>query len=82
MTLSTDAQTAAPATGSVLDRLITPAELGSRLGVTERTLAEWRSRGTGPAYIRTGGRFPRYLPEDVDAWLLGQRRSSTAEERA
>lgn len=66
---------------SVLDRLITPANLAASLGVTERTLGSWRERGTGPKFIRTGGRSPRYLPEDVDAWLLSQRRTSTAEER-
>lgn len=73
---------AVPAPVSLLDQLITPAELASRLGVTERTLAEWRYKGTGPAFIRTGGRFPHYLPADVDEWLLSQRRTSTAEEGA
>lgn len=66
---------------SLLDRLLTPADLAERLGITERTLARWRETGSGPPFIRTGGRFPRYSPDDVDEWLLSQRRTSTAEER-
>ncbi|MDO5535515.1 MAG: helix-turn-helix domain-containing protein [Propionibacteriaceae bacterium] len=66
---------------SLLDRLLTPADLAARLGVSERTLARWRETGSGPTFIRTGGRSPRYSPDDVDEWLLNQRRTSTAEER-
>lgn len=65
----------------VLDSLLTPEQLAHRLGLTPRTLASWRERSTGPAYIRIGGRYPRYRPEDVDEWLLSQRHQGTAEER-
>ncbi|MFE7194975.1 helix-turn-helix transcriptional regulator [Microbacterium oxydans] len=65
----------------VLDSLLSPAALARRLGVTERTLAEWRvgPPATGPAYVRIG-RGVRYRPEAVDAWLLTQEHSSTHEE--
>jgi hypothetical protein len=63
----------------LLDSLITPETLAERLGVTTRCLAEWRVRGHGPKYIRAG-RSPRYRPEAVDAWLLGQEHQGTAEE--
>ena len=63
-----------------LDSLITPETLAERLGVKISTLAEWRLTGAGPDFIRIG-KTSRYLPEDVDAWLVSQRRSSTAEER-
>lgn len=66
----------------LVGQLITAADLAEALGVTERTLASWRERGTGPVYVRTGGRAPRYLPADVDAWLLEQRFTSTSEERS
>lgn len=65
---------------SVLATLITPAALAEALGTTERTLSEWRIRGTGPAFIRAGGRAVRYRPESVDEWLMAQERHSTAEE--
>lgn len=65
----------------MLDSLITPKTLAHRLGVTERTLSEWRIRGTGPKYIRIG-RSPRYRPEMVDEWLLDQERTTTSDERS
>lgn len=68
----------APAT-SVLASLITPTALAEALGTTERTLSEWRIRGTGPAFIRLG-RSVRYRPDVVDSWLLEQEHLSTAEE--
>ncbi len=63
----------------VLDGLLTPAMLAERLGLTERTLSEKRITGTGPAFIRLGTHV-RYRPEVVDAWLLSQEHTSTAEE--
>lgn len=65
----------------ILDGLLTPETLAKRLGVTERTLAEWRVSppSTGPAYLRVG-RGIRYRPEMVDSWLLSQEHASTHEE--
>lgn len=77
ITMSTFALDSRP--GSVLGSLISPLELARDLGTTERTLSEWRIRGTGPAFIRVG-RSVRYRPEAVDAWLLAQEHSSTSEE--
>ena len=37
-----------------MTKLITGAELAERFGVPERTLADWRSRRIGPAYVRLG----------------------------
>lgn len=64
----------------VLDALLTPAMLAERLGMTERTLSEWRITGRGPAFIRIG-KTVRYRPSVVDSWLLSQERRSTSEER-
>ncbi len=47
-----------------LDDLLTPGEVSKRYGVPEKTLADWRSRGIGPAYLRLG-RHCRYRLEDV-----------------
>lgn len=70
-----------PSSTTLLDSLITPETLSDRLGVRLTTLAEWRIKGRGPAFLRVG-RSPRYRPESVDSWLLSQERSSTAEEMA
>ncbi|WP_454757223.1 helix-turn-helix transcriptional regulator [Cupriavidus campinensis] len=38
------------------------------LGFTPKTLAQWRSRGEGPNYIRLGGRI-FYHRAALDAWI-------------
>lgn len=45
-----------------------PAEVADVLGVPEHTLAQWRSRGTGPTYIKVG-RHVRYRWSAVNEWL-------------
>ncbi|GAB3754395.1 hypothetical protein GCM10027591_03250 [Zhihengliuella somnathii] len=77
--LSVIEQQLADSHGPVLSSLVPPFELAERLGTTERTLSEWRIRGTGPAFIRVG-RGVRYRADAIDAWLLEQERHSTSEE--
>jgi len=58
--------------------LKTPQAVADRLDSSPQTLANWRSSGKGPAFIKVGGRV-MYDDADVDAWLLAQRRTSTAQ---
>lgn len=44
-----------------------PKSAGAYIGVTEGTMAKWRCAGTGPAYIRIGGRI-LYKEADLDAF--------------
>lgn len=46
---------------------LTPSETADRLNVSSGTLANWRSRGTGPAYLKIG-RKVSYAIVDLDAW--------------
>lgn len=39
-----------------------------KLGISPHTLAQYRSRGRGPQYIRLGGRV-YYKPSCVTEWL-------------
>jgi excisionase family DNA binding protein len=48
--------------------LIDGPQLAKQLGIPDKTVAEWRSVGRGPSYIKVG-RHVRYRQEDVDAWL-------------
>jgi excisionase family DNA binding protein len=48
--------------------MLTAAELAAELKVSRRTLARWRSEGSGPPFVRVG-RSPRYRWADVQAWL-------------
>jgi hypothetical protein len=43
-----------------------------RLGVSRGTLANWRWRNVGPAYLKIGRRV-EYLDDDIDAWEVAQR---------
>lgn len=52
-----------------MEKLLSPPELAELLkDVPEKTLADWRSRGVGPKFVRVG-RFVRYRPADVEEWL-------------
>ncbi|WP_245243166.1 helix-turn-helix domain-containing protein [Pararhodobacter sp. SW119] len=48
-------------------------ELAKRWKISHRTLERWRSAGSGPAYLKLGGRV-LYRLVDVDAFELAQRR--------
>ena len=50
-----------------------PPEVASYLGVPETTLAQWRSRGMGPPYMKVG-KHVRYHWSDVDKWLAKSRK--------
>ena len=51
----------------------TPAA-AQRLGMSVSFLNQARMKGTGPRYLKIGGRV-RYRPEDIDAWLGAQARN-------
>jgi hypothetical protein len=55
--------------------LATPQEVATYLQKPVKTLAEWRYRGIGPAYSRSG-RDVRYDWDDVLAWVAAQRRET------
>lgn len=59
---------------------LTPQQLsarwGSRIGV--RTLANWRSSGNGPPFVKIGGAIA-YKLRDVEAWEDKQTVSSTSQ---
>lgn len=47
-----------------------PEELAQRWGVATKTLAKWRSEGTGPLYIKLSTGLVRYSIADVEAFEL------------
>ena len=46
-----------------------PRQVAAALGTTEAGLAQMRYRGTGPRYIKVGGRRVMYRWSDVRAYL-------------
>ncbi len=64
-----------------LDGRMNPKNAAVYLGQAEKTLAMWRSKGTGPQFIKPNGRV-FYYQEDLDAWLTqGGKVVSTAQAR-
>lgn len=53
-------------------RHLRPDDLADRWGVTTKTLANWRSRGTGPTYVKVGG-MVRYPMADVENYETAGR---------
>jgi hypothetical protein len=50
------------------ERLWTPGDLTEFLSIPEKTLREWRSKGSGPRW-RKVGKHIRYEPGVIRAWL-------------
>jgi predicted DNA-binding transcriptional regulator AlpA len=53
-------------------RLWTIEDVAEFLAIPPQTLYRWNYLGTGPRRIKVG-RYVRYRPEDVEAWLEEQR---------
>lgn len=58
-----------------MEKLLTADQLAELVGVPAKTIADWRSRSIGPAFVRVG-RHVRYRPADVEAWLSKQAAAS------
>jgi excisionase family DNA binding protein len=58
--------------GQQLEKLLTPSEAASLLGVRLKTLYTWASRRQVPA--QRVGRCLRFSPAALSTWLAAQRR--------
>jgi hypothetical protein len=56
-----------------IERLLTPAEAAEILRVAESTLRGWRTRGTGPPWLKIG-RSVRYSRSGLVEWMNAQER--------
>ncbi len=50
------------------DPLLTEVQTAKVLNLSMRTLQAWRTRRTGPSFVRAG-RAIRYRRSDLDAWV-------------
>ena len=57
---------------SLTSRTLDETAAAAYLGVARATLRNWRSRGTGPAYLRLGRRR-LYARTDLDKYLQAHR---------
>jgi predicted site-specific integrase-resolvase len=53
-------------------KYLSAKEVRQAYGIAEKTLANWRSQGRGPAYHKLGGKV-RYKVEDLEAWARKSR---------
>lgn len=61
-------------------QFITPRELSERWGgrINVRTLANWRSSGNGPPFVKIGGAV-LYRYRDIEAWEDKSTATSTSQ---
>lgn len=74
-----------PNISPITDNITYPAimdgkEAADYLRTSTSTLAKYRTRGNGPAFIRQSSRKTLYRKADLDAWLIARRYSSTSQE--
>lgn len=50
---------------------ISPKKAALYLGVSVRTLEEWRKKKIGPAFVKLGPKLIRYEVEELDRFLAG-----------
>lgn len=58
------------------------ATAADMIGVTPKTLENWRSLGCGPPHLRISAKLIRYDPRDIEAWKAMRRVHSTSEQIA
>ena len=51
------------------DRLYAPADPALRQIAQQKTLANWRSAGRGPRWVKLNRRMVRYRGADLNDWL-------------
>jgi predicted DNA-binding transcriptional regulator AlpA len=52
-----------------LPLLLKPSAAARELGVVDQTLANWRSQGKGPPFVKIGGTAVRYPVEALKAYI-------------
>jgi excisionase family DNA binding protein len=61
-----------------MGELLDEKAVAKRLGVEQKTLQAWRSRGSTLPFLKIG-RLVKYAPEDVQQFIESRRRRSTSE---
>ena len=66
---------------STRDELLSPREASKQLGISRKTMANWRSNGTTSLQFVSVGRRVFYRQSDIDAFVKGSTMLSTSERR-
>jgi len=54
-------------------RWLTAKEVSEQYGFAYSTLANWRAKGVGPAFMKRGNKLIRYSVADIESWLQSHR---------
>ena len=57
-------------------RILRTIEAATYVGLSPSTLEKYRTAGSGPRFVRLGGRAVGYDVHDLDEWLDHQREST------
>jgi predicted DNA-binding transcriptional regulator AlpA len=60
-----------------MTELMTQHELAALLNISTATMANWRSAGKGPRYVKLGGKV-KYRKIDVEEFINDSIRTSTS----
>ena len=56
-----------------IDKLLTPADVAAITSLSLETLAQWRSKLRGPAYLKISHNCVRYQRSDLAIWLAARK---------
>ena len=59
------------------EQLLSPEDLARLVGVPLKSVYRWNAHRTGPKALKVG-RYVRYRPADVEAWLESRAASDVA----
>ena len=61
--------------------MLNTKQVAEALGLSTRTLEDWRLRGAGPRFIRMSPRAVRYSPRRLAEWVAAREQRSTSDTR-
>ena len=62
-----------------LERLLSEKHAAKLLGISPRTLRNWRVIGGGPQYVKVSARCIRYRRADILSWIEARERRHTSQ---
>ena len=63
-----------------MPQLLNESEAADFLGVSPRTLSNWRCRGGGPDYVKMGSKAIRYRLDDLNEFIDEHTQNNTSED--
>lgn len=52
-----------------MTNLLTPKDVAKILKISERTLANWRTQGMGPKFLKVNNKSIRYNEKDIEKFI-------------